>query len=96
VVVAVKVVGVEDVGDLDDGVLVDEQGAQDRLLGLDALRREAVDRQLMAPLGLFPRMGTCHPGPDIVGRRTRTYHRLITDFGPRLCGALWSVWRDGT
>ena len=40
---AVEVDRAQDVRDLDDGVAVDEEGAEDGLLGLEALRRKAVD-----------------------------------------------------
>ena len=40
---AVEVGRAEDVRNLDDGVAVDQEGAEDRLLGLEALGRKAVD-----------------------------------------------------
>ena len=39
---AVEIVRAEDLGDLDDRITVDEEGAKNRLLGLDGLRRQAV------------------------------------------------------
>jgi hypothetical protein len=35
----VEVVGAEELRDLHDGITIDEDGAEDRLLGLDTLRR---------------------------------------------------------
>ncbi len=43
VCLAVEVARAKDVRDLDDGVAVDQQGAEDGLLGLQALRRKAVE-----------------------------------------------------
>ena len=40
---AIEVGGPEEFGDLDDRVAIDQDGAQDRLLGLKTLRRKAVD-----------------------------------------------------
>ena len=36
---AVEILRAQEVGDLDDRVAVDEQGAKNRLLGFDGLRR---------------------------------------------------------
>ena len=41
----VEVRRTQEVGDLDDRVAIDEEGAEDRLLGFDRLRRKAVDGQ---------------------------------------------------
>ncbi len=46
---AVEVLRLEQLRDLDDGVLVDQQRSQDRLLGFDGLRRQAIDGQANAP-----------------------------------------------
>ena len=51
VVLAIEVVRLEELRDLDDRVLVDEQGTQDRLLGLDGLGRQTVDGHADAPNG---------------------------------------------
>ena len=40
---AVEVLGAQELGDLDDRVAVDEDRAEHRLLGLETLRRQAVD-----------------------------------------------------
>ena len=45
---AVEVLGAEELGHLDDRVAIDEDGAQDRLLGLETLGRQAVDHGLPA------------------------------------------------
>ena len=45
---AVEVLGAEELGDLDDRVAVDEDGAEHRLLGLETLGRQAVDHGLQA------------------------------------------------
>ena len=41
----VEVLGLEEVGDLDDRVPVDEDRPEDGLLGLDGLRRQAIDHR---------------------------------------------------
>ena len=43
VCLAVEVLRAQEVGHLDHRVAVDQQGAEDRLLGLDGLRWKAVD-----------------------------------------------------
>ena len=58
---AVEVLRPQEVRDLDDRVTVDQQGAQHRLLGLDGLRRQAVDGQRRSPGGWTGRNGLHDP-----------------------------------
>ena len=48
---AVEVLGAEELGHLDDRIAIDEDGAKDRLFGLETLGRQAVDHGLPADVG---------------------------------------------
>ena len=65
---AVEVDRAKDVGDLDDGVAVDQEGAEDGLLGLEALGRKAVEGHGDSGCGLGGRRhGDARRGPARVG-----------------------------
>ena len=51
---AVEVGRPQELGDLDDRVAVDEDRAEHGLLGLEALRRQAVDHECRTPSAMGP------------------------------------------
>ena len=60
---AVEVRWPQELGDLDDRVAVDEDRAEDRLLGLEALGRQAIDHgHLEASAGCVTSSVTARPG----------------------------------
>ena len=59
---AIEVLRPEELGDLDDRVAVDQDRAEDRLLGLEALGRQAID----------------HGAPDSSWRSSAVRHRPVS------------------
>ena len=74
---AVEVRGAQELGDLDDRVTVDEDRAEHRLLGLETLRRQAIDHGHPRSDG-----GLCQL--ECQRRRLRPIRRLIPERRPRL------------
>src|SRR3989304_2816601 len=84
----VERVRAQELGDLDDGVLVDEQGAEDRLLGLDGLRRKAVEGHGDSRAGSGTPQWCGRGGP----RRKRPVHQMYPQGGRCIPGAVDGLW----
>ena len=77
----VEVVRPDDVGHLDDRVAVDEERAEDRLFGFDALRRKAIEGHADSELGAGPVNGGGLPPRPPAG-----CPRVRGDIPNRTCG----------
>jgi hypothetical protein len=84
----VEVIRTEELGHLDDRVPVDQHGAEDRLFGFDALRREAIDHRRGPRDG---RARSCRRG----GRKRYTTgtprRRRVHELGSSVNGRLWEL-----
>jgi hypothetical protein len=88
VVTAVEVLRAEEVCDLDDRVLVDEQGAEHRLLRFDGLRRKAIDGHAGSMTGKGTNESCPMDEPGATGSSPNVLHDLGDVRSPRwtTCG----------
>ena len=98
---AVEVLGLEEVRDLDHGVAIDEDGAEHGLLGLDGLRRKTVDHGARGLHGRTSCPKVAGGGRSAVGGLPRVREIRAPSGGlvamrcGRLVQFLWAMWTSG-
>ena len=86
---AIEVGRAKELGDLDDRVAVDQDGAEHRLLGLETLRRKAVDHAGRTPSAigsLIVRSASPRPVNEATGRSRPDVHEVHRPVDP-----LWTT-----